>query len=141
MIKTDSLAPPVKQHFMLTKSSSTKDKEEHVSNLYDMFEDRFEKYASKAFLKLRQNADIFINLLILMVVANLGELNMKSIGFLKEALFLDVSEEEATVAFKGVIDKARKSVYRQVDNLFHVLNDTKKNRQQKKKESFAEKNE
>ena len=43
-----------------------------------------------------------------MLVADLEELNLKSIGFLKDALFLDVSEEEATVAFKQVIDSARK---------------------------------
>lgn len=60
----------------------------------------FENLASKAFLKLRQNADIFINLLILMLVSGLEELDMKSIGFLKQVLFLDVSEEEATVFFK-----------------------------------------
>jgi len=32
---------------------------------------------------------------------------MKSIGFLKQVLFLDVSEEEATVSFKAVIEQAR----------------------------------
>ncbi len=68
----------------------------------------FENLASKAFLKLRQNADIFINLLILMLVSGLEELDMKSIGFLKQVLFLDVSEEEATVSFKQVIEEARK---------------------------------
>jgi hypothetical protein len=67
----------------------------------------FENLASKAFLKLRQNADIFINLLILMLVSGLEELDMKSIGFLKQVLFLDVSEEEATVSFKSVIEEAR----------------------------------
>lgn len=35
-----------------------------------------------------------------MLVAGLVELDLKSIGFLKSALFLDVSEEEATVSFK-----------------------------------------
>ncbi len=73
----------------------------------DYFEDMFENLASKAFLKLRQNADIFINLLILMLVSGLEELDMKSIGFLKQVLFLDVSEEEATVSFKSVIEEAR----------------------------------
>ena len=67
----------------------------------------FENLASKAFLKLRQNADIFINLLILMLVSGLEELDIKSIGFLKQVLFLDFSEEEATVSFKSVIEEAR----------------------------------
>ena len=65
----------------------------------DEIEEEFENLASKAFLKLRQNADTFSNLLSLMLVADLDELNLKSVGFLREALFLDVSEEEATIAF------------------------------------------
>lgn len=70
----------------------------------DYFEELFEKLASQAFLKIRQNADIFINLLILMLVAGLDELDQPSIGFVKRALYLDVSEEEATVQFKQTID-------------------------------------
>jgi phosphatidylinositol kinase/protein kinase (PI-3 family) len=62
--------------------------------------ERFEDVASKAFLKLRQNADVFINLLVLMLVSGMEELDMKHIGYLRKAFFLDVSEEEATVAFK-----------------------------------------
>lgn len=45
----------------------------------DYFEENFEKVASQAFLKIRQNADIFINLLILMLVSDLPELNSVSI--------------------------------------------------------------
>ena len=63
------------------------------------YEAGFERLASQAFLKLRQNADIFINLLVLMLVAGLDELDYNSIGFMKKAFFLDVSEEEATVQF------------------------------------------
>ena len=92
----------------------------------DYFEEAFEKLASQAFLKIRQNADIFINLLILMLVAGLEELDQPSISFVKRALFLNVSEEEATVQFKATIDQARKQWYRPIDNLFHVFNDNKK---------------
>jgi len=70
----------------------------------DYFEEAFEKLASQAFLKIRQNADIFINLLVLMLVAGLDELDQPSISFVKSALFLNVSEEEATVQFKHTID-------------------------------------
>ena len=66
----------------------------------EWFEDKFESIASRAFLEIRQNADIFINLLILMLVSDLDELDQQSIGFIKNALFLNVSEEEATVSFK-----------------------------------------
>ena len=83
----------------------------------------FEHYALQAFLTLRQNADIFINLLILMLVAGLEELDMKSIGFIKKSLFLGDSEEEATLQFKQVISEARNPKYRRVDNVFHLLSD------------------
>ena len=100
-------------------------------------EEAFEKLASQAFLKIRQNADIFINLLVLMLVAELTELDERTIGFVKKALFLNVSEEEATVQFKHTIDEARKQWYRPIDNLFHIINDWKKERSQKKKEQKA----
>lgn len=103
----------------------------------DYFEELFEKLASQAFLKIRQNADIFINLLILMLVAGLDELDQPSIGFVKRALYLDVSEEEATVQFKQTIDQARKQWYRPIDNLFHVFNDNKKAKRQQKREEKA----
>lgn len=61
-----------------------------------------------------------------MLVAELEELDEKSIGFVKNALFLNVSEEEATVQFKHTIDEARKQWYRPIDNLFHVISDWKK---------------
>jgi hypothetical protein len=70
-------------------------------------EAKFDQTAEAAFMTIRRNADIFINLLILMLVSGMDELNLKSIGFLKEALFLDVSDEEASLAFRGVILEAR----------------------------------
>ena len=54
---------------------------------------------------------------------------------MKRALFLNVSEEEATVQFKATIDQARKQWYRPIDNLFHVFNDNKKDKKLKKREA------
>ena len=105
----------------------------------DYFEEAFEKLASQAFLKIRQNADIFINLLVLMLVAGLDELDQASIGWVKKALFLNVSEEEATVQFKHTIDEARKQWYRPIDNIFHVFNDRKKDAKLRKREQMADK--
>ncbi len=73
-------------------------KNHHVKRFTpDYYEEAFEKLASQAFLKIRQNADIFINLLVLMLVAGLDELDQQSISYVKRALCLNVSEEEATV--------------------------------------------
>ena len=51
-------------------------------------------------MELRKNADIFINLLILMIVTDLEELDLDSIKWIQTALFLSVSEEEDTVLFR-----------------------------------------
>ena len=69
----------------------------------DQIEDEFEKKAIEAFLEIRRNADIFINLLVLMIVTDLEELDLESIQWMKQAMFLSVSEEEATVLFRGKI--------------------------------------
>jgi hypothetical protein len=90
-------------------------------------EEYFENLAVEAFIMLRRNADIFVNLLILMLVADLEELDIKSIEFIKKALFLNVSEEEAAVNFRNVIMEARKQWYRPIDNLFHIISDRRKN--------------
>jgi phosphatidylinositol-4,5-bisphosphate 3-kinase len=66
-------------------------------------EQEFEKKAEEAFLQVRQNAHIFINLLVLMLVSGMQELSMDSISFVKKALFLDISDEEASLKFKNVI--------------------------------------
>ena len=72
-----------------------------------------------------------------MLVAGLDELSEQSIGFVKRALFLNVSEEEATVQFKHTIDLARKQWYRPIDNLFHVIQDNRKEKKQRAKEEQA----
>ena len=69
-----------------------------------------------------------------MLVSDLDELDVQSIGFIKNALFLNVSEEEATVSFKQEIDKARNQWFRRIDNLMHVFNDSKKEWKAKKNE-------
>ena len=47
-------------------------------------------------------------------------------------MFLDVSEEEATVKFRDVIAVARNQWYRPIDNLFHVISDYNKKRKRAK---------
>jgi hypothetical protein len=38
-----------------------------------------------------------------MLVSGMAELTLKDVSFMKEALFLDVSDEEASLAFKNEI--------------------------------------
>jgi hypothetical protein len=100
---------------------------------------QFDRLSVRAFLEIRRNADIFINLLLLMVVCDLEELDMPSIEFMKESLFLNVSEEEATVMFRGTIAEARKQWYRPWDNVFHIYSDNRKQAKLDKKEKNLEK--
>ena len=72
-----------------------------------------------------------------MLVADLEELDIRSIDFIKQALFLNISEEEAAVNFKNVIAEARKQWYRPIDNLFHIISDRKKASKRAKAERKA----
>lgn len=58
-----------------------KDGEKYYSP--DELEEQFEKKAIEAFLEIRRNADIFINLLVLMIVTDLEELDLESIQWMK----------------------------------------------------------
>ena len=69
---------------------------------------------------------MFINLLQLMLVADIDELQKKDIKYLIQAMFLDMSEEQAQSEFKKLIRKSLNEWYRKYDNLFHNLNDMKK---------------
>ena len=114
-----------------------KDGEKYYSP--DELEEQFEKKAIEAFLEIRRNADIFINLLVLMIVTDLEELDLESIQWMKQAMFLSVSEEEATVLFRAKIVEAKNTQYRKLDNVFHIMSDRKKDRALKKREAKAQK--
>jgi len=49
----------------------------------EYYEQAFDRMCIKAFQEIRKNADIFINLLLLMIVCDLEELDMPSIDFMK----------------------------------------------------------
>lgn len=70
-----------------------------------------------------------------MVVCDLEELDQPSINYLKNALFLNVSEEEATVNFEKALRFIPRA--RTIDNIFHILNDDRKDRALAKKEARA----
>jgi len=70
---------------------------------------KFMKECRDAFLIVRRNANLFINLLNMMLSTGIPELKThKDVGYLKETLFLDRSEEEALKAFDEEIATARK---------------------------------
>ena len=75
-----------------------------------------------------------------MIVAGLDELDLEHINTVKEALFLNVSEEEAMVEFKHQIDNARyHQWYRKYDNMIHVLSDRLKDKKSAKQEAKRKK--
>ena len=116
--------------------SENKNKSKENEAQEKRYERDFENRAEEAFQKVRQHADLFINLLILMLVSGMEELNLESIKHIKRVLFLDASEEEARLMFKNVIQKARKSVgARKFDNFFHAYNNKKKDKKMKDNEN------
>ena len=72
-----------------------------------------------------------------MVVCDLEELDSPSINFLKDKLFLDVSEEEATVNFEKVLRFVPRA--RTIDNIAHIINDDRKDRKLKARDVRAKK--
>lgn len=116
----------VKETFAIEENYPTISQKEEKQRIKDV-EREFEVLAEKAFMKIRQHADILINLLILMLVSGMEELTMKSIKFMKKAFFLEYSDAEAVTFFKGKIQQARKTVtMRKFDNLAHLYNAYKK---------------
>ena len=74
-----------------------------------------------------------------MIVCDLEELDSPSINYLKNALFLDVSEEEATVNFEKVLRFVPR--VRTLDNIAHIINDDRKDAKLKARDAKAEKRE
>jgi superfamily I DNA and/or RNA helicase len=83
----------------------------------------FEIECCKAFQILRERAYVFINLLQLMLVADIEELKQKDIPTLIRAMLLDMSEEQAQSEFKKLIRQAVTEWYRKYDNWFHNYKD------------------
>jgi len=74
-----------------------------------------------------------------MLVCDLEELDQPSIDWMKRALFLDVSEEEATVKFKiEVLEVAKRQWYRPYDNVMHIISDDRKDKKLAEREGNAE---
>eukprot|EP00475_Leptophrys_vorax_P005739 TRINITY_DN13463_c0_g1_i2.p1 TRINITY_DN13463_c0_g1~~TRINITY_DN13463_c0_g1_i2.p1 ORF type:complete len:775 (+),score=162.06 TRINITY_DN13463_c0_g1_i2:283-2325(+) len=85
---------------------------------------KFEEISKESFKSLRKNADLFINLFILMVSARMPELMQSSdINYLRDKFFLDedASEGSAVENLRKEIKKSLSTTYRQVDNFIHNL--------------------
>lgn len=136
VFKSYSLKAP-KPNKSKNNAERMRDGEKYLSP--EQIEDEFEKKAIEAFLELRKNADIFINLLILMIVTDLEELDLDSIKWIQTALFLSVSEEEATVLFRQKIAEAKSAQFRKLDNVFHIISDRRKDKALKEREEKAKK--
>ena len=83
----------------------------------------FEEQGSMAYNILRKNAHTLINLLQLMIVADIDQLNDNSIRFLIDRLKLFKTDEEASADFKNQIQHATSAWTRRVDSVFHNIMD------------------
>ncbi len=90
-------------------------KEQFTSNM-----DSFVDQCCRGYRCLRQNANILINLFLIMLSAGMPELKKKEeIQRLVIKLDMNASEQEADKKFKEEIDRAQATFSRRVDNLMH----------------------
>jgi len=83
---------------------------------------QFLTLSTRAFFSLRQNALIVENLFILMVSAQMPELMMEEdIYYLREKLYLNMTEKKAEKKLMEEINKSLDSTFRRIDNMIHNL--------------------
>lgn len=83
---------------------------------------RFERMAAQAFNTLRRNANLLISLFTLMLSSGIPELQTASdIGWLREKLDLDATEDETAGQFRDLIMLALRTKATQVDQLAHII--------------------
>jgi len=83
---------------------------------------RFLLLCTEAFKVLRNNVGLLENLFNLMVVAQMPELMAdEDINYLRDKLFLSVSEKKADKKLHAEINKSLDSTYRRIDNMIHNL--------------------
>jgi len=104
---------------------------------------RFIKLCCSAFNVLRRNANVFINLFNMMISSGMPELTTKDdIAYIKEALALDLNEEEADEQFEKLIYQSLSTKGTQINFAAHIIahrkgmkDDRKASEKEKKKES------
>lgn len=130
---------PLKQSGLIQKSLQCLRRREKLVDLVQKENEEwamrlFEDQGSMAYNILRKNAHTLINLLQLMVVADIKNLNDESITFLIGRLKLNKTDEEASADFKRQIDLASRVVRRRLDSVFHnVMDEVKKGDSSKSK--------
>jgi phosphatidylinositol-4,5-bisphosphate 3-kinase len=87
----------------------------------DDFDD-FLKRCTTAYNIIRKNANIFVNVFLMMISAGMPELRKKeNLNYLTKQLSLDLSEQEASEKFKKELIASLNDTWRSVDNLIHNL--------------------
>eukprot|EP00298_Acanthocystis_sp_HF-20_P016995 c21646_g1_i3.p1 GENE.c21646_g1_i3~~c21646_g1_i3.p1 ORF type:complete len:1154 (-),score=502.59 c21646_g1_i3:167-3628(-) len=75
----------------------------------------------KAYLVLRKNANLFINMFAMMLSTGIPELeDEEDIQYMIDVLKLDVSDDEATSQLKKLILYSHNNFFKQVDGYFHI---------------------
>lgn len=83
---------------------------------------KFLQLCSKAFKVLRQNAALLEILFVLMCAAGMPELMKESdIHYMRDKLFLNMSEKKADKELQLEINKSLDSTYRRIDNMIHNM--------------------
>ena len=82
----------------------------------------FERICCEAYNMLRARAVLFINLFLLMIPANMPELQIADdVKYMRDMLALDLTNEQADEKFKAEIKNALNTVSRRFDNWLHNI--------------------
>jgi phosphatidylinositol-4,5-bisphosphate 3-kinase len=82
---------------------------------------RFKELSTKAYLVVRNENNVFLNLFHMMLSTGIAQLSSENIEYLRNALNLGIPEEEAAVWWLGKIDESLATKITQINNLFHNL--------------------
>ncbi|XRB07167.1 phosphatidylinositol-4,5-bisphosphate 3-kinase catalytic subunit [Pycnococcus provasolii] len=80
---------------------------------------KYRQYCCEAFLILRREANLFLNLFSLMLNSGMPELTSKEIRYLKKMLLLDVSDAKAREKFNEWITESLDNVMTKLNNYIH----------------------
>jgi phosphatidylinositol 3-kinase len=86
-----------------------------------IYYNQFRTYCCEAFNILRKSSDLILNLFTLMIDANIPHVNQaeKSVYKVQEKLKLDLTDEQASAYFQGMINESVRALAPQIAETMH----------------------
>eukprot|EP00300_Choanocystis_sp_HF-7_P016753 c19524_g1_i1.p2 GENE.c19524_g1_i1~~c19524_g1_i1.p2 ORF type:complete len:161 (+),score=54.28 c19524_g1_i1:49-483(+) len=83
---------------------------------------RFVELCCTAFLILRKNANLFINMFAMMLSTGIPELqDEEDIQYMIDVLMLDKSDQQATTQLANLVDLSYNNFFKEIDGFWHII--------------------